>query len=214
MRKPPMKNKITNWAIAAAALALFAISAFADELPKIDWNEQAKAKPLLLAKGNAEPADAQAPAAAEIKADEPKPFSAGSFSFGSFASLRVHEFDGRTEDFGGGLFAQYMVANNIALEANVLSEGLHFEDVAFSESFTDAGANLKGYLPIGTTGFAPYGFIGYTRDLEHDENRMNAGAGLEFRTRKLFFAFIDGQWTHDFDTLGHALFRLGGGVWF
>ncbi len=167
-------------------------------------------KPYLTAQVEPQPKVSDPEAA--IKAPEPKPFSANSFSFGSFASLRVHEFDGRTEAFGGGLFAQWFPVDHIAAEANVLSEGIDTSHI--EQAFTDAGLNLKGYLPIGDSGFAPYGFIGYTRDLEHDEDRANFGAGVEFRTRKYFFAFADGQWTHNFNTLGHALFRLGGGVCF
>lgn len=61
-----------------------------------------------------------------------------------------------------------------------------------------------------------------TSQLEEDgRSRMNAGVGIELRGKPngLFgiftaSAFADGRWTHDFETVGHALFRVGGSLAF
>jgi hypothetical protein len=81
--------------------------------------------------------------------------------------------------------------------------------------------NFKGYLPIGATGLAPYAFIGYTHGFDQDtpeshpnENRMNGGAGFEYCLGERVKLFADGRWTHNFSTIGHMLFRMGGGMTF
>jgi hypothetical protein len=52
---------------------------------------------------------------------------------------------------------------------------------------------------------------------DNRRHRMNAGAGIELRGKKngLFgiftaAAFADGRWTHNFENVGHGLFRVGG----
>ena len=140
-------------------------------------------------------------------------FGKGKISISPYASYRVKDFDGVLDRFGGGAQISYFVVDNLALEANFLSEGLQFHDKSFADSFTDAGGNVKGYWPLGKTGFAPYILVGYTRGLKLDENRMNAGAGLELRG-KYGLVFADGQWTHDFDRVAHAVLRLGAGFHF
>lgn len=45
---------------------------------------------------------------------------------------------------------------------------------------------------------------------DRGDNRMDAGIGVEFRSG-ILLAFLDGVWTHDFESIGHARFRLGGG---
>ena len=142
----------------------------------------------------------------------PSDYAAGSFTLAPFVSYRVHEFGKFNGKLGGGLALSYFAAENVAVEVETLSE--HFDDSHWADAFTEAGVNFKGYLPIGATGLAPYILIGYTRNLQIDENRMNAGAGVEWRATKRFGLFADGRWTHDFATLGHALFRVGGTVSF
>lgn len=140
----------------------------------------------------------------------PGPWDAGQWTVSPFASYRAHELGEFNGKFGGGLAVSYAPANNIAIELETLSEG--YTDPAI-DSLEEAGVNFKGYLPFGNSGFAGYGLLGYTRNLQIDENRMNAGAGIEVRAKRVY-AFADGRWTHDFVHYGHALFRLGGGVRF
>lgn len=147
------------------------------------------------------------------KVDEkaPGPWDAGQWTVSPFASYRAHEigeFNGR---FGGGLAVSYAPADNIAIELETLGETWRTDP--WIDTLEEAGANFKGYLPFGGSGLAGYGFIGYTRNLQVDQNRMNAGAGLEVRAKRVY-AFADGRWTHDFVDYGHALFRLGGGLRF
>jgi hypothetical protein len=152
---------------------------------------------------------ALAAAQASVTPPEPDLFGAGQWRLSPFASYRAHEltkFDGK---FGGGLALSYAPAQNVAIELETLSEAV--DDSHWADAFTEAGVNFKGYLPLGATGLAPYGFLGYTRNLQIDENRMNAGAGIAWRTGKHFELFADGRWTHNFTTIGHALFRVGGG---
>lgn len=139
-------------------------------------------------------------------------FAAGTWSVSPFASYRVHEFGKFNGKAGAGLALSYFAADNFAVELETLSE--QFDDSHWADAFTEAGVNFKGYLPLGRSGFAPYLLVGYTRNLQIDENRMNAGAGIEWRATKTFGLFADGRWTHDFESLGHALFRVGGNLSF
>lgn len=138
-------------------------------------------------------------------------YRAGQFSVSPFASYRGHEFSELDGKVGGGLALGYSVSRNVTLELE--AGGEEYESAPVVDSLMEAGANAKGYLPIGNSGFAPYGLIGYTRDIDAKENRMNAGAGLEFRFQRAH-VFADGRWTHDFRELGHALFRAGLGMRF
>lgn len=139
-------------------------------------------------------------------------YAAGTFAASPFVSYRVHQSRGPNNEVGGGLALSYFPADNFAVELETLSEDL--DDSHWADAFTEAGVNCKGYLPLGATGLAPYLLIGYTRNLQEDDNRMNAGAGVEWRATKRFGLFADGRWTHNFDTLGHALFRVGGNIAF
>lgn len=141
-------------------------------------------------------------------------YAAGRVTISPFASYRAHELGSFNGKFGGGLAIEYAPVNNIGIELSTLSEGI--DQSPLIDSLKEVGVNFKGYLPIGKSGFAPYGFIGYTRELHESEeaNRMNAGAGIAWRPTKRLSAFADGQWTHNFRTLGHALFRMGGGLTF
>lgn len=146
-------------------------------------------------------------------------FSAhGQFSVSPFASYRVHEFGAHNGKFGGGLAASYQLYPQISLEAEVIAERI--DDSHWIESLTEAGANFKIDLlkPSKTRALTPYLLVGYTRNLDFDQNRMNTGAGVNVRLGRAagvdFRAFCDGRWTQDFGTttpvsLGHALFRLG-----
>ena len=132
-------------------------------------------------------------------------YAAGQWIVAPFGNYRAVTLDGNLEHFGAGLMLQYQVVQNIAIELNVESDGLQWHGEPFSNSFTDCGANVKGYLPLGRSGFAPYGFLGYSHGFEGiDSNRMNTGVGIELRgTSKLLktfapLAFADAQWSHGF----------------
>ena len=146
-----------------------------------------------------------------VDEDAPGPWDAGQWTISPFGSYRAHEigkFNGR---FGAGLAVSYAPVDNIAVELETLGETWRTDP--WIDTLEEAGVNFKGYLPFGSSGLAGYGFIGYTRNLQEDQNRMNAGAGLEVRAKRVY-AFGDGRWTHDFVDYGHALFRLGVGLHF
>jgi hypothetical protein len=140
-----------------------------------------------------------------IKNPDVDAYAAGQWTVAPFGNYRAVTLDGNLERFGAGVLIQYQIVKNIAIELNVESDGLQWHDVSFGDSFTDCGANVKGYLPLGNSGFAPYGFLGYSHGFEGiDSNRMNTGVGIELRgTQKLFntvapLAFADVQWSHGF----------------
>jgi hypothetical protein len=149
--------------------------------------------------------------AAQYVAQQVKLYQKGDVILAPFASLRVAEFDGDLESFGGGALLQYHLTDQLALETSFVSEKVYFHDQSFWDSFKEFGLNAKYYLPLSNSGFAPYGLLGWTYDLQRVENRMNAGAGIEYRFSKSISAFGDGQWTHDFRKVGQALFRVGAG---
>jgi len=140
------------------------------------------------------------------------PYKAGQVSLSSFGSYRasdVKQLDGK---FGAGLALGYALTKAITIEAETLSE--RYESAPVIDSLAEAGANFKGYLPLGKTGLAGYGLLGYTRDLKRDDNRMNAGAGIELRANKVFTVFADGRTTQNFHDPVHFLFRVGLGARF
>lgn len=166
--------------------------------------------------------------AAEIKAPTPqqalaKPenysYGAGGLTLESFGTYRAHALDGRIERFGAGLGLEYMLAENISVEPYFVSEGLHLSGRPFGDSFTDAGLNFRGYLPLGGSGLAGYGLIGYSHGFTHrpgqsDDDRMAAGVGLSLRGAGKVLglrpgAFVDAVWLNNFRELGHALLRIG-----
>lgn len=143
-------------------------------------------------------------------------FAAGEWTVNHFASYRVHEFGARNGKMGAGLAIGYALSRSVTLEVETLGE--EYRSAPVVDSLEEAGANLKLYL-LQKGGLGAYGLLGYTRNLHAEENRMNAGAGIEWRFSKHLGAFADGRWTHDFGvrdpvSLGHALFRAGLGMRF
>lgn len=130
-------------------------------------------------------------------------------SVSPFVSYRVHELGAFNGKFGGGLAAGYALNKQVTLEAEVIAE--RFDDSDWGGSLTEAGANFKIdiFRPKASRPISPYLLIGYTRNLDIDENRMNAGAGIQLKFTRNLSAFADGRWTHNFGTIGHALFRGG-----
>lgn len=208
-------NPLTVFAV-LCVLCASALSLTAAEAPKGQAGSTVLPLPQI-AGAPAQPASTTVPPSALTAKDTIQPeldaYAAGRVTVSPFASYRAHELGAFNGKFGGGLAVEYAPVNNIGIELSTLSEGVDYSPLI--DSLKEVGINFKGYLPIGRNGFAPYGFIGYTRELhESDEaNRMNAGAGVAWRYKRVS-AFADGQWTHNFRTLGHALFRVGGGLSF
>lgn len=115
-------------------------------------------------------------------AAEKTPFAAGQWSVSPFAAYKITELGKTTGTIGGGIGLSYAPADNIAIEASATSYRL--QDDTVIESVDEAAINGKGYLPIGKSGFAPFGLIGYTRDHAQDRNLMNAGVGLAYRVSR------------------------------
>lgn len=135
----------------------------------------------------------------------------GEFALSPYLSYRVRDVGHSDGRLGGGLALGYSLTKAIVFEVETLSEG--YTDRPVIDSLEEAGANFRGYLPLRVFQLAPYVLVGYTRNLQVDENRMNAGAGVELRGGRVH-AFVDGRWTHDFVHVGHALFRVGVGARF
>lgn len=129
-----------------------------------------------------------AKAAEEPKAEEL--FAAKTWTVNPFASARI---DHTQVDLGGGLKADYAFSKHVAIEAEAFSDGI--DDSNWSEAIRAVGASVKGYLPIKTSGFAPYAIGGYQRDLIDNENQIAVGGGLEFRSG-VWATFIDVRATH------------------
>lgn len=140
-------------------------------------------------------------------------YAASQFSLVPFAAVRFTEFNKTTEKWAGGLALSYAPVDNIEIEAAAISYKLQDDPVI--ESFDEGSVNFKGYLPLGKSGWAPYGLVGYTRDHANDENMINVGAGLAYRLSRVR-AFVDGQYRRDptDERASQALFRLGLGIGF
>lgn len=130
-------------------------------------------------------------------------YAAGKFTLTPFTAARV---ENSHADFGGGLAASYTLTRRLAVEGDLISEGI--DDSNWQDSITEAGAALKYYFPIKETGFAPYLIGGYKRDLIAHENRLAAGAGLEYRQGHACL-FADAKLNHGFE---EPLSRLGNRV--
>jgi hypothetical protein len=130
-----------------------------------------------------------------------------------FASAHIND---SKPDYGGGLAIGYSLSKNSVLEAEAVSTGASGTDT-FQTFLRDLGANLKLYVPVKTTGFAPYGIFGYRYDLQDSENQITAGIGVEHRFKLIGIAggvFLDGRFIHGFtqafDEFGNeGIVRLG-----
>lgn len=146
--------------------------------------------------------------------EAPGLFDAGRFNVSPFAALKVTEASKTTGKWGGGVALSYSVVDNIDVEVSALSYKL--TDSPVVESFDEGSATFKGYLPIGKTGLAGYGLIGYTRDHPEDKNFADFGAGLELRSER-FRAFVEGKYETSFqfeDKDNRFQLRIGGGLSF
>jgi opacity protein-like surface antigen len=144
----------------------------------------------------------EAPAKSTESADSPSFLERLSVS--PFVSYRLHEFSRANNKFGGGLSAGFQLNSRLTLELETLAE--RFDDSNWDGSLTEAGANLKLY-PFESKVVRPYVLLGYTRNLDEDQDRMNAGLGVEWNLSKHIALGADGRWTHDWDIVGHVLFR-------
>jgi hypothetical protein len=140
-----------------------------------------------------------------------RPFDAGKFSLTPFAGYKITEIGKTTGKWAGGMALAYQPVDNIAIEASALSYQL--EDSPVIETIDEAALNFKGYLPLGRSGFAPFGLMGYTRDHAQDRNLMNLGAGIAYRYKRVEVA-LEGQYRTTFefeDRPSELLLRLAGG---
>jgi hypothetical protein len=152
------------------------------------------------------------PPAPKMPAELSSPFAAGQFSLTPFGACKVTEFGKSTGKWAGGLALSYTLVDNVAIEASALSYSL--TDAPVVDSFDEGAVTFKGYLPLGKSGLAPYGLLGYVRDHAQDQNFMSAGAGLAWRYGYVE-AFADGQYRTDFAARGNQfLFRAGIGLSF
>lgn len=146
-------------------------------------------------------------------------FDAGRVSISPFAAAKYTEVGRTSRKLGGGLAVSYAVVDNIAVEVGALSYKL--TDNTLLDSIDESAVNFKGYLPLAKSinlivpvDLAPYGLIGYTRDIAHDDNLMNAGAGVSLRFSHVEL-FADGQYRQAFVHAGNQfLFRVGLGATF
>lgn len=123
------------------------------------------------------------------------PYQKGAFTVNPFAAGRVVDSE---VTYGGGLAVGYAITDRLTIEADVISEGI--DDSNWQDTLKSVGAGVKFYFPIKATGFAPYLIGGYQRDLIDHENRLQAGAGVEYRFGKLPIAvFVDAQVNHGFE---------------
>lgn len=151
--------------------------------------------------------------AAKTAADQSQSlYASGRFDISPYAAYKCTEIGKQNGKLGGGLAVSYFLANNIAAEASFLSYG--YDNAPMADSFDEAAVNLKGYLPLGTSGLAPYILLGYTRELPNSGNFANAGVGLAATSGRLQ-VFLDFQYRNDFQSDGNQfLGRIGGGFRF
>lgn len=121
------------------------------------------------------------------------PFQKGAFTVNPFTSVRIT--DSKAE-YGGGMAGSYALSDRLAVEGEALVEEI--DDSNWSDTVKEVGGGLKYYFPIKQTGIAPYLIGGYSRDLIVHENRLNLGAGVEYR-RGQFIAFADARLDHGFE---------------
>lgn len=149
---------------------------------------------------------AAAPEAAPV--ERKGAYDAGAFSIAPLVTYKATEIAKTSGQWGGGLALSYALVNNIEIEVSAVSYGL--TDSPVVDSFDEGAVNFKGYLPLGRSGWAPFGLLGYTRDHANDANLMNAGAGLAYRYKRVQ-AFVQGQYGQAFVSRGNE-FRFGAGL--
>lgn len=176
-------------------------------------------------------------------APAPDPYASGQFGLSYFASYRVHDFDGLNNRVGYGPELSYAVTRNFTIAFEGITENpqhSYFDEGGINSKWYlplgDSG--FAAYALLGYTyrfetdlphdnasSFTASGKTPEPRasadELDDRRHRMNAGIGLELRGKpKSLFGiftpavFADGRWTHDFNEVGHAVFRLGGSFGF
>ena len=106
--------------------------------------------------------------------------------------------------FGVGVGANYFITRYIGIGADVYTENFH-------RNFVDsAEANLILRLPLGQSGFAPYAFGGFGRQIDLSEVWFGQfGAGLEYRFTPHIGVFLDARCVVADRTPDYGVARLG-----
>ena len=130
------------------------------------------------------------------------------FGTGSIGQSTINHLSGdRLEDntrLGLGAGLNYFFIQHLGLGAEAYSEdaGHSFIDVA--------SVNLIGRLPLGTSGVAPYAFVGPGYQFDKVEQwLLNLGGGFEFRFQKQWGIFIDARYVFTEETKNYGLGRVG-----
>lgn len=131
-----------------------------------------------------------------------KAFAAKQFTVSPFTGLTLSDGEGHGRQFTG-LGIGYHITDAVAITAEGAASDL---DQRFIDQF---GSHFRGYLPIGNSGLAAYGEIGYQRFTRDDLNFMSTGVGFEIRATKYFGGFVGARWLSDFKSGGEGQVLLG-----
>jgi hypothetical protein len=144
---------------------------------------------------------------------EPGWASASRLTISPFAATREYISNSKADSqLGGGLALQYSLSESIAIEGSALSYKV--QDDTVLDTIDEATINLKSYIMLGNSGLAPYGIIGYSRDVVVHDNLLNLGGGLSYNYKR-FQVFADGQYRltlTDADRGNQLMVRLGLGI--
>ena len=130
------------------------------------------------------------------------------FGTGSIGQSTINNLSGdRVEEdvrLGLGAGLNYFFTRHIGLGGEAYSENA-------GHSFIDsASLNLIGRLPLGTSGVAPYLFVGGGYQFDEIERwLLNLGGGFEFRFQKNWGLFIDARYVFTDETKNYGLGRAG-----
>ena len=148
--------------------------------------------------------------AAEDKSDlfRAQEFNVDLFGSGSIGQSTLDRLSGsRIRDngrLGAGVGLSYFFSRNFGVGADAYSEDVN-------HSFVDSvSANFIARIPLGNSGFSPYGFAGGGRQFDPRELWFGqAGAGMEFRFCRNAGVFVDGRYVFAERAPNYGLFRLG-----
>jgi hypothetical protein len=176
-----MKQFIHNQIITAAAIALLASTA-------------------AFAEGSTGYSQCDLYRANELSLDMFGTASIGKYTIHHLSGERIRE----NTRLGAGLGANYFFTRNLGIGADVYSENL---TGAFIDSVS---ANVIFRLPLGNSGFSPYGFGGGGRQFDPAEVWFaQFGTGIEYRFTANIGAFLDGRMVFPNETKYFGVLRLG-----
>src|SRR5262245_32711857 len=132
--------------------------------------------------------------------------AAGEWSVSPFTGWNITDLENRSGRQFTGLGVGYSLTKTVCITAEAAATDLD------ERAIDQFGSHFVGYLPVGDSGFAFYGELGWQRFTALPDHRdfMSTGAGLAVRGKHAE-AKLGARWVQNFRDLGNAQVTLSAG---